>query len=108
MTQRLITRTRTELQFFLRDVLHHAIPMVMPLLPKRSRQQLHEPSRRTHQPAARGLHSSTFRLNLSTFCGIGGAFSGCLGGVLEVSGGIGGCLGCIFVSETAQVELKRG
>jgi hypothetical protein len=27
----------------------------------------------------RGLHSSTFRLNLSASCGIGGASSGCLG-----------------------------
>ena len=27
----------------------------------------------------RGLHSSTFQLNLSAFCGIGGAFRGCLG-----------------------------
>ena len=25
----------------------------------------------------RGLHSSTFRLNVSAFCGIGGAFRGC-------------------------------
>ena len=29
----------------------------------------------------RGLHSSTFQLNLSAFCGIGGTFRGCLGGV---------------------------
>jgi len=29
----------------------------------------------------RGLHSSTFRLNVSAFCGIGGAFRGCSGGV---------------------------
>jgi hypothetical protein len=28
----------------------------------------------------RGLHSSTFRLNVSTFCGIGGEFGSCLGG----------------------------
>jgi len=27
-----------------------------------------------------GLHSSTFRLNVSAFCGTGGAFRGCLGG----------------------------
>ena len=27
----------------------------------------------------RGLHLSTFRLNLSATCGIGGAFRGCLG-----------------------------
>jgi len=30
---------------------------------------------------SRGLHSSTFRLNVSTFCGIGGVFRGCLGSV---------------------------
>ena len=29
----------------------------------------------------RGAHSSTLRLNLSAFCGIGGTFRGCLGGV---------------------------
>jgi hypothetical protein len=29
----------------------------------------------------RGVHSATFQLNLSTFCGTGGAFRGCLGGV---------------------------
>jgi len=29
----------------------------------------------------RGLHSSTFELNVSAFCGIGGAFRGCLGAV---------------------------
>jgi hypothetical protein len=32
-------------------------------------------------PESRGLHSSTFRLNVSAFCGIEGAFKGCLGGV---------------------------
>jgi len=31
--------------------------------------------------AGRGLHSSTFRLDVSAFCGIGGAFRGFLGGV---------------------------
>jgi hypothetical protein len=30
-----------------------------------------------HRVGGRGLHSSTFRLNVSAFCGIGGAFSGC-------------------------------
>ena len=29
----------------------------------------------------RGLHSSTSQLNVSAFCGIGGAFGGYLGGV---------------------------
>ena len=44
----------------------------------------------------RGLRSFTLRLNASTFCGIRGAFRGCLGGVWEVSGVIGGRLGCIL------------
>jgi len=35
-------------------------------------------------PLCRGLHSSTVRLNVSAFCGIGGANRGCLGGVWEV------------------------
>jgi len=34
-----------------------------------------------HQVAGRGLHSSTFRLNVSAFCGIGGVFEGCVWGV---------------------------
>ena len=41
-------------------------------------------SRRTR---GRGLHSSTFRLNVSALCGVGGAIRDCLGGVEEVSGG---------------------
>jgi hypothetical protein len=44
----------------------------------------------------RGLHSSTFRLNVSAFCGMGGAFRGCLGGEWEVLGVRCGCLGCIL------------
>ena len=35
---------------------------------------------RNRGPQSRGLHSSTFRLSVSAFCGIGGAFRGCLGG----------------------------
>jgi len=38
----------------------------------------------------RGLHSSTFRVNLSAFCGIGGALRGCLGGVRGLPGAIKG------------------
>jgi len=60
--------------------------------------------------AGRGLHSSTSQLNVSAFCGIGGAFRGCLSGVEgvfvggeEVSSGVGWG---VFVSETARVELK--
>ena len=41
-------------------------------------------------PGARGLHSSNFRLNGSTLCGIGGAFRGTLGGVQGLLGGVGG------------------
>jgi len=35
-------------------------------------------------PPPTGLHSITFQLNYSASRGIGGAFRGCLGGVLEV------------------------
>jgi len=41
---------------------------------------------RVPPPPFRGLHSSTFRLDESAFCGIGGAIRGCSGGVLEVLG----------------------
>jgi len=34
-----------------------------------------------HRPRIRGLHSFTFRLNISAFYVIGGAFRGCIGGV---------------------------
>ena len=54
--------------------------------------------------AIRGLHSSTFRLNVSAFCGIGGAFKGCLGGVQEVLGGIRGCSGCILCQERLRLS----
>ena len=49
------------------------------------------------RPVARGLHSSTFRLNVSAFCGIGGVSRGCLEGVWEVMGVIRGCLGLFCV-----------
>jgi len=61
-------------------------------------------------PALRGLHSFNFQLNVSAFYVRGGAFRGYLGAVYEVSSwGVRGCLGCVFVSETAQVvdECKR-
>jgi len=32
-------------------------------------------------PGGRGLHSSTFQLNVSALCCIGGVFRGCVGGV---------------------------
>jgi len=54
----------------------------------------------------RGLHSSTFQLNLSAFYGIGGVRKGLCS---PCQGGVGGCLvcgGCFLVTDTAQVELK--
>ena len=39
----------------------------------------------------RGLHSFTFQLNVSAFCGIGVAYRGAFGCGREVSGGIRGC-----------------
>ena len=60
------------------------------------------------QPYNRGLHTFTFQLNVSAFYGIGGLFGGCLWGVSGVLAGIRGWSGCVFVSETAQVELKSG
>jgi len=51
----------------------------------------------TNSPSAvilaltRGLHSFTFQLNVSAFCGNGGASRGCLGAVLGVLGGIVEC-----------------
>jgi hypothetical protein len=50
-------------------------------------------------PITRGLHSSTFRLNVSAFCGTEGTCKGCLCGG---SGGLRGCLGCI----SCQKRLK--
>ena len=52
----------------------------------------------------RGLDSSTFRLNVSAFYGIGGALRGCSEGVM----GREGVLKVYFQSETSQVELKSG
>jgi hypothetical protein len=62
------------------------------------------PEKQPHTPAhfrgvrtaalilGRGLHSSTFRLNVSAFYRIGVACSGCLGGFQEVFGSIRGSL----------------
>jgi hypothetical protein len=52
----------------------------------------------------RGLHSSTFQLSLSAFCGIGGAFRGCLGGVQGVSGGIRGWLRYILYQKRFRLS----
>ena len=51
----------------------------------------------------RGLHSSTFRLNVSALCGTGGALRGCqvvFGGCQRVSR-------VNFVSAPAEVELRK-
>jgi len=60
--------------------------------------------------AGRGLHASAYFLNVSAlYYGIRGDFiRDCLRGVQEVLRGIRECLGCVCVSETAQVELKSG
>ena len=43
--------------------------------------QRHANDARDGHACGRGLHSSTFRLNVSALCAIGGSFKGCLGGV---------------------------
>jgi hypothetical protein len=54
------------------------------------------------------LHSSTFRFNLSAFCGIGGAFSGYLGGIAwgirGYLGDIWGCLGCVLCQKRLRLS----
>ena len=54
----------------------------------------------------RGLHSSTFQLNVSAFCGIGGAFMGWSGDAYEVLGGIRGCSGCYLCQKRLNVSWK--
>ena len=61
--------------------------------------------------AGRGLHSSTFRLNVSALCGIGVHFGGLSGIFRWCPVGVRGYEGVFMVysvSETAQVELKTG
>jgi hypothetical protein len=62
----------------------------------------------TKIPVSRVLHSFTVKLNVSAFCGIGGVSRGSLWGDWGMLGGIRACLGCAFVSETAQVVLRIG
>ena len=53
----------------------------------------------------RGLHSSTFRLNVSPLWEIGGAVRGCfIGGVEGVLWGIRGCLGCILCQKRLRLS----
>jgi len=49
--------------------------------PERSDRRRRRNAVHVANPAARGLHSFTFQLNVSAFCGIGGVLRGCLGGV---------------------------
>jgi len=56
----------------------------------------YDPEPTSTAESGRSLHSSTFRLNVSAFCGIGGAFRGYLGGACEVLRGNRGDLGCIL------------
>jgi hypothetical protein len=54
----------------------------------------------------RGLHSSTFRLNVrSAFCGIGGAFRDCLGIVLRV---FRRCLGVVLKGVKGVLRVRYG
>jgi hypothetical protein len=65
----------------------------------RARASYHREAVRCHPdnlPPGRGLHSSTFRLNVSAFCGLGGACRGCIRGLQEVSRDSRGCLGCVL------------
>ena len=55
-------------------------------------------------PDARGLHSSTFWLNVSAFCWTGGAFRGSFRGDVCGVTGYQGVFRVYFVSGTAQVE----
>jgi len=58
------------------------------------------------RPEARGLHSSTFQLNVSAFYSIGGALRGCLGSVLVVVGDYRGYLGCILCQKRLRLSLE--
>jgi len=63
---------------------------------------------KNHQlPLGRGLHSSTFQLNLGTLNGIAGARRGCVSRMKGVIGGVG-CAGCFLATDTAQVEVRSG
>jgi len=66
------------------------------------------------EPTGRGLHSSTFQLNVSAFCGIGVAWRVCLGVIMRVIfrrcrgdvGGSWGCTGCISCQIRLRFSLK--
>jgi hypothetical protein len=52
-------------------------------------------------PRGRGLHSSTFRLNVSAFSGMGDAFRDCFGGCAGVCRR---CLGCILCQKRLKLS----
>jgi len=54
-------------------------------------------------PAVRDLHSSTFQLNVSAFCGIRSAFTGHLGCFTGVGGFIG-CFGCVLCQKRLKLS----
>jgi len=56
-------------------------PLVVAHLKDILQEQIASKRARFERLLGMGLHSSTFRLNVSAFCGIGGALRGCLGGV---------------------------
>jgi len=57
-------------------------------------------------PGGRDLHSSIFRLNVSAFCEIGGAFRSCLRGLQQVAADIRGCLGCALCQKGLRLNHK--
>jgi hypothetical protein len=66
------------------------MPLPPPPVPHAPRRPVPPPPHPPGRPPPRGLHIYSFRLNVSAFCGAGGAFRGCLGGIMEVSGGVMG------------------
>jgi formyltetrahydrofolate synthetase len=52
----------------------------------------------------RGLHSSTFWLNVSAFCEIGGAFWGCSRSVYGGFRGIRGCIGSVLCQKRLRLS----
>jgi len=52
----------------------------------------------------RGLHSSSFQLNVSASCGIEGASMGYSDGDYGVLGGIRGCFGCIVCQKRLRLS----
>ena len=58
------------------------------------------------RPRGRALHSFAFRLNVSAFCGIGGAIRGYQGIVQGVLGVTMKCVGCILCQKRLRLSWK--